>query len=92
MLSIAKSLQLRPAHSSPVGLAVAGLEDDPDPVSLFLLARLLKLPERLVWKPRRVFRLEDSTDSEGTDNRRLFKELTCFSVTSSIEETWSIHA
>ena len=48
-----KSLELRLALGSAVGLAVAASENDPDPVSLFLLARLLKLPERLVWKPRR---------------------------------------
>ena len=77
-------------YSSVVRLVAAAPEDvTSGPVSLLLLVRgLFKLPERRFWKPRRVSRLEDSTESEGTDSISIFKEPTCFSVTSLIEDTW----
>ena len=104
VLSMAKSLQLRLEDGPFVGLVVVDTVEDPvvsgsvvglvvaapasGPVSLLLLPRLFKLPERRFWKPRRVTRLEDSTESEGTDNISIFKEPTCCSVTSLIEDTW----
>ena len=76
-------------YSSVVRLVAAAPEDvTSGPVSLLLLPRLFKLPERRFWKPRRVSRLEDSTEFEGTDNISIFKEPTCFFVTSLIEDTW----